>query len=59
MYVEDIDDLEELQDLQAEAERTLSRPGSTGAQREQAEWDLEDIAERIADLSDEVGGLPG
>ncbi|QJD50281.1 hypothetical protein SEA_IWOKEUPLIKEDIS_78 [Mycobacterium phage Iwokeuplikedis] len=56
MYVEDIDDLDELEDLKAEAEESLRAPHATGAQREQAEWDLEDINGRIAELSAQAEG---
>ncbi|BBC43898.1 hypothetical protein [Mycobacterium phage GS4E] len=55
MYVEDIDDLEELEDLKGEIERTLRAGGGN----EQDRWDLEDVNERIAELSDEVGGSSG
>ncbi|ASZ75416.1 hypothetical protein PBI_JOSHKAYV_77 [Mycobacterium phage JoshKayV] len=51
MYVEDIDDLEELEDLRKDAESRLGRnPGNN----EQAQWDLEDIEERIEELSEQV-----
>ncbi|ALF02221.1 hypothetical protein SEA_LADYBIRD_80 [Mycobacterium phage LadyBird] len=55
MYVDDIDDLEELEFLRDEAEKRVDANPSN----EQAAWDLEDIEERIGELSDEVGGLPG
>ncbi|AFV51206.1 hypothetical protein ST20ES_78 [Mycobacterium phage 20ES] len=55
MYVEDIDDLEELEDLKGEIERNLR----AGHGNEQDRWDLEDINQRIEELSDEVGGSPG
>ncbi|QXO13353.1 hypothetical protein SEA_TROOPER_76 [Mycobacterium phage Trooper] len=47
MYVDDVDDLEELEELRDEAEGRLEAdPGN-----EQARWDLEDIEDRIDDLS--------
>ena len=50
MYVKDIDDLDELADLLAEAEDRLERD----PMNEQAEWDREDILGRIEEL--EFGG---
>ncbi|QNJ57024.1 hypothetical protein SEA_DELORIS_76 [Mycobacterium phage Deloris] len=55
MYVDDIDDLEELEFLRDEAaDRLEANPAN-----EQASWDLEDIEGRIDDLSAEVGGSRG
>ncbi|AOZ64019.1 hypothetical protein SEA_BAEHEXIC_75 [Mycobacterium phage Baehexic] len=54
MYVDDIDDLEELKELRRDAEKRLGdRP-----QDEQAQWDLEDIEDRIGELSGEVDVEP-
>ncbi|AIW02968.1 hypothetical protein PBI_LARENN_73 [Mycobacterium phage Larenn] len=50
MYVEDIDELEELEELREEAERTLR----FDPRDEQAQWDLEDIVNRIAELTGEA-----
>ncbi|QFP95555.1 hypothetical protein SEA_GAUGELDP_72 [Mycobacterium phage GaugeLDP] len=52
MYVEDIDELDELDSLYDEA---VSRLESDPA-NEQAHWDLEDIENRIEELSGEVSG---
>ncbi|QGJ90599.1 hypothetical protein KIY81_gp16 [Mycobacterium phage Bugsy] len=50
MYVDDIDDLEELEELRDEAASFLrTHPGSR-----QAQWDLEDIEDRIDELTDEA-----
>lgn len=50
MYVDDVDDLEELEWLRDEAESRLeANPGN-----EQAQWDIEDIDERIEELSAQV-----
>ncbi|ASZ72867.1 hypothetical protein SEA_DRAKE55_78 [Mycobacterium phage Drake55] len=46
MYVADVDDLEELKDLRSEAESRLGR----NPDNEQAQWDLEDIEDRIEEL---------
>ena len=52
MYVDDVDDLEELGELLAEAQdRLYSDPTN-----EQAQWDVEDIEERITELNYERGG---
>ncbi|QBJ04879.1 hypothetical protein SEA_ELEPHANTOON_78 [Mycobacterium phage Elephantoon] len=52
MYVEDVDDLEELNFLRDEAVARLDAdPGN-----EQASWDIEDIDERIEELSSQVDG---
>ncbi|QDP44656.1 hypothetical protein SEA_NOTHINGSPECIAL_72 [Mycobacterium phage NothingSpecial] len=50
MYVADVDDLEELEYLRAEAENSLAMDPNN----EQAGWDLEDITERIEELSAQV-----
>ncbi|AHG24298.1 hypothetical protein KIY80_gp74 [Mycobacterium phage Benvolio] len=55
MYVDDVDDLEELEYLRDEAQARVD----SGTYTEQAQWDLEDIEARIEELSAEVGGLPG
>ncbi|UJD21175.1 hypothetical protein SEA_SORORFAGO_78 [Mycobacterium phage SororFago] len=58
MYVEDVDDLEELEYLLSEAQDRLdANPGN-----EQAQWDIEDIEERINEVKteeniDNGGGL--
>ncbi|QFG12577.1 hypothetical protein PBI_TOAKA_78 [Mycobacterium phage Toaka] len=52
MYVADVDDLEELRWLRDEAEKTLR----TNPSNEQARWDIEDIDERIEELSSQVEG---
>ncbi|ALA07889.1 hypothetical protein SEA_PIONEER_78 [Mycobacterium phage Pioneer] len=50
MYVDDVDDLEELEFLRDEAVNRLENdPGN-----EQASWDIEDIDERISELSSQV-----
>ncbi|AKF14243.1 hypothetical protein SEA_LUCHADOR_79 [Mycobacterium phage Luchador] len=58
MYVEDVDDLEELEFLRDEAVNRLEANPSN----EQAQWDLEDIEERINEVKteenvDNGGGL--
>lgn len=46
MYVADVTDIKELEELLAEAEdRLAADPGN-----EQATWDIEDITERIEEL---------
>lgn len=59
MYVEDIDDLDELSALLAEAE---DRYNFSYAYQdiEQAEWDMQDIQERINELQamSETGDTP-
>ncbi|QBJ01160.1 hypothetical protein PBI_ARISSANAE_75 [Mycobacterium phage Arissanae] len=50
MYVDDVDDLDELADLLLEAEERLSACPSS----EQAAWDVEDIQGRIDELSSQV-----
>ncbi|QGH80638.1 hypothetical protein SEA_RAHALELUJAH_78 [Mycobacterium phage Rahalelujah] len=55
MYVDDVDDLEELNYLRDEAVERLDRdPGN-----EQASWDIEDIDNRIEELSSQVEGGNG
>ncbi|QFG04555.1 hypothetical protein SEA_JEEVES_80 [Mycobacterium phage Jeeves] len=49
MYVEDVDDLEELEFLRDEAVNRLDADPSN----EQAQWDLEDIDERINEVKTE------
>ncbi|AVI04412.1 hypothetical protein SEA_SCHERZO_77 [Mycobacterium phage Scherzo] len=52
MFVDDVDDLEELEFLRDEAVARLDAdPGN-----EQASWDIEDIDQRIEELSSQVGG---
>ncbi|BBX09467.1 hypothetical protein [Mycolicibacterium aichiense] len=49
MYVDDVDDLDELHDLLAEAhDRLLANPGN-----EQAQWDIEDIENRLEQVKTE------
>ncbi|WKW87289.1 hypothetical protein SEA_CHARGERPOWER_74 [Mycobacterium phage Chargerpower] len=49
MYVDDVDDLEELEYLLSEAvERLTANPAN-----EQAQWDIEDIEERINEVKTE------
>lgn len=51
MYVDDVDDLEELEYLLSEAQdRLLEDPNN-----EQAQWDIEDIEERIREVNYERG----
>ncbi|QGJ89214.1 hypothetical protein SEA_RETRO23_77 [Mycobacterium phage Retro23] len=49
MYVDDIDDLEELEELRDEAANFFR----THPHSQQAQWDLEDIEERIDELTGE------
>lgn len=49
MYVEDIDDLDELHDLYHRV-RTWLYLSSNSAYTEQAQWDLVDIRERIDEI---------
>lgn len=50
MYVHDVDDLEELEDLLSEAQDLLDADPSN----EQAGWDVDDIEERIAQVTAEA-----
>ncbi|QTF81498.1 hypothetical protein SEA_TARSUSIV_74 [Mycobacterium phage TarsusIV] len=50
MYVDDVYDLEELEELRDEAEGRLEANPSN----EQAQWDLEDIEGRMEELKAEV-----
>ncbi|QGJ88831.1 hypothetical protein SEA_YECEY3_80 [Mycobacterium phage Yecey3] len=52
MYVGDVDDLDELADLLLEAEDRLSASPNS----EQAQWDVEDIQQRIEEVSAQVNG---
>ncbi|QFG04649.1 hypothetical protein PBI_KEZIACHARLES14_75 [Mycobacterium phage Keziacharles14] len=50
MYVEDVDDLQELEALHAEAvDRLGANPRS-----EQAAWDIEDIVQRVNEVKAQV-----
>ncbi|ASR86174.1 hypothetical protein SEA_BOBSWAGET_69 [Mycobacterium phage BobSwaget] len=53
MYVDDVDDLAELEELLADAQdRLASNPSN-----EQAAWDVEDIEGRMEELSAEVNDV--
>ncbi|AMO44037.1 hypothetical protein BJD46_gp69 [Mycobacterium phage Bactobuster] len=51
MYVDDDDDLEELQSLLADAQDRLEQAREGSPAHEQAGWDIEDIEGRIDELS--------
>jgi len=55
VYVEDIDSIEECEELLAEVEDRInfSAPGSP--EREQAEWDYEDLIGRLQELDPTAG----
>ncbi|APC43222.1 hypothetical protein SEA_JAAN_75 [Mycobacterium phage Jaan] len=54
MYVDDDDDLEELQSLLADAQDRLDQAREGSPAHEQAGWDIEDIEQRIEELSVQV-----
>lgn len=53
MYVDDVDDLEELEYLRDQIEVNLDNGAINHPSHEQLMWDLEDINERIAQLEEQ------